>query len=296
MRHSRRPSRAAAALLTSVVVAGLAGCSRQSEAEAPTPEATAYTQFKEAGRLFDCFPPYQTVLAAGRTDGFDVPGLRQAAGQYSDRNRSYLAALGRIDFPVDAATIADELHRAVTDEIANLDLLSGVATRDDAYPLLNQVYYGEAAFNDISDRLREALDRPVPQATRALSAFELARQVAQKDTLTVHRLFIAAVAAGDLDAARNVSRVQQALLVQFSSSLDTINFPDAFHARVADLKTKIQASVGYHQRQVDVPAASLIVATPPEGGPEFQAREQAAAGISDDLAKVDPPQSRPPNC
>lgn len=296
MRYRRRRGRTAAALAAVTVVAVLTGCGQQSDAEAPTPEATAYRQFKEAGQLFDCFAPYDTVLAAGRTDTFDVAALRQAARDYSDRNSTYVAALVRIDFPTDARAIAEELRRTVVAEIMNLDLLSGISAPVDGYPLLNQVYYAEAAFNEISDRLRESLDRPVPQATRALSQFELARQTAQRDTLTVHRLFDAALAARDFQAARNVSRVQQALLTQFSSSLDTIDFPDAFDARIVDLKTKIQASIGYHQRQVDVPDVTLIVATPPEGGPEFQAREQAASAIADDLAKVDPPQSRPPDC
>lgn len=297
MRYSRRRGRTAAALAAVAVAAALAACGQPpSDADAPTPEATAYQQFKEAGQLFDCFAPYDTVLAAGRADTFDVAALRQAARDYSDRNTAYVAALIRIDFPTDARAIAEELRRTVVSEIVNLDLLSGISTPTDAYPLLNQVYYAEAAFNEISDRLRESLDRPVPQATRALSQFELARQTAQRDTLTVHRLFDAALAAGDFEAARNVSRVQQALLTQFSASLDTIDFPDAFDVRIVDLKAKIQASIGFHRRQIDVPDVTLILATPPEGGPEFQAREQAASAISDDLAKVDPPQSRPPDC
>lgn len=283
---------AIAAVVTAVVSCG----QLPSEADAPTPEATAYQQFKEAGQLFDCFPAYDTVLAAGRTDTFDVAVLRQAARDYSDRNTAYDGALGRISFPGDARPIADELRKTISEEIINLNLLSAISSPIDAYPLLNQVYYAEAAFNEISDRLREALDRPVPMATRALSQFELARQVAQKDTLEVHRLFDAALAVADLVALRNVSRVQQTLLAAFANSLDGIDFPDAFDARIADLKNKIQASIGYHQRQVDVSDITLIVVTPPEGGAEFQAREQAAAAISDDLAKVDPPQSRPPDC
>lgn len=295
MKRSRR--RRMCALAIAAVVALIVSCGQPpSDADAPTPEAAAYTQFKEAGQLFDCFPAYNTVLAAGRTDTFDVAVLRQAARDYSDRNTAYVSALGRIAFPDDARPIAEELRSTIAEEIINLDLLSGISLPADAYPLLNQVYYAEAAFNEISDRLREALDRPVPQATRALSQFELARQVAQKDTLTVHRLFDAALAVGDLAAARNVSRVQQALLAGFAHSLDGIDFPDAFDSRIADLKNKIQASIGYHQRQVDVADATMIVVTPPEGGPEFQAREQAASAISDDLAKVDPPQSRPPDC
>lgn len=297
MTHSRRRGRTAAAVAAVVVAVAVNGCGqRPSDAEAPTPETVAYRQFKEAGQLFDCFRAYDVVLAAGRTDDFDVPALRQAARDYSDRNTTYVNALVRIEFPSDASPIATELRTTVTTEIVNLDLLSGISTRTDAYPLLNQVYYSEAAFNEISDRLREALDRPVPRATRALSEFELARQTAQKDTLAVHELFAAALTAGDLDAARNVSRIQQRLLTQFSNSLDTIDFPDEFAPRIVDLKAKIQASIGYHQRQVDVPNVALIVATPPEGGPEFQAREQAASSIADDLAKVDPPQSRPATC
>lgn len=297
MMQSGRRSRPAAAFAAAAVAAAIAGCGQPPPgADNPTPEATAYQQFKEAGQLFDCFGAYDTVLAAGRTDTFDVPALRRAAREYSDRNTTYVAALVRVDFPTGADPIADELHHTVTAEIMNLDLLSGISTRGDSYPLLNQVYFAEAAFNEISDRLREALDRPVPQATRALSQFELARQTAQKDTLTVHRLFDAAIVVGDLEAAENVSRTQQALLAQFSRSLDVIDFPDAFDARIVDLKTKIQASIGYHQRQVDVPDVRSIVATPPEGGPEFQAREQAASAISVDLAKVDPPQSKPPDC
>lgn len=292
MRHGRRSACAVAALLLSAVV----GCGQASEADAPDPETTAYRQFKEAGRLFDCFPAYDTLLSAGRTDTFEIPVLRKAAREYSDRNAAYVDQLGRIDFPGDAKTIAVELRTTVTAEIVNLDLLSGISTSADAYPLLNQVYYAEAAFNETSDRLREALDRPVPQATRALSRFELARQAAQKDTLALTRLFDTALAVGDLDAARNVSGVQQALLVRLSASIDAIDFPDSFDDRVADLKSKIQASIAYQQRQVDVPSVTMIVATPPEGGPEFQAREQAATSIADDLAAVDPPQYRPPNC
>jgi hypothetical protein len=297
MRHSWRRGRVAVALAVAAAAGTIAGCGQPpSDADASSPETVAYRQFKDAGQLFDCFRPYDTVLAAGRTDTFDVPELRQAARDYSDRNATYVAALVRIEFPPDAKPIADELRQTVTAEILNLDLLSGISTRADAYPLLNQVYFAEAEFNERSDRLRESLDRPVPQASRALSQFELARQTAQKDTLTVHRLFDTALVAGDLDAARNVSRIQQQLLAQFSASLDGIDFPDAFRARVVDLKAKIQASVDYHRRQVDVPNVTLIVATPPEGGPEFQAKEQAASAISDDLAKVDPPQSRPPDC
>lgn len=297
MGYSRRRGRSATALAAAAVAAMVAGCGQgPSDAETPTPEATAYQQFKEAGQLFDCFAPYDTVLAAGRAESFDVAALRQAARDYSDRNTTYVVALVKIDFPADADAIAEELRRTVISEITNLDLLSGISTPTDAYPLLNQVYYAEAAFNEISDRLRESLDRPVPQATRALSQFEFARQTAQRDTLTVHRLFEAALAADDFDAARNVSRVQQTLLTEFSSDLDAIDFPDAFDVRIVNLKAKIQASIGYHQRQIDVPDVTLIVATPPEGGPEFQAREQAASAISNDLAKVDPPQSRPPDC
>lgn len=294
MRLGRRRGRvrAAAAPLILLVIAGCA----PSVADDPTPEASAYKEFREAGELFDCFPAYDTVLSAGRSDTFDVPSLRTAAGEYSARNAAYVETITRIAFPPEAAPIAEELRKTVTAEIVNLDLLSGISNHADAYPLLNQVYYAEAAFNEITDRLRDALDRPVPEATRALGQFELARQVAQKDTLTLQRLFDAALATGDLEAARNVSRTQQTLLRQFAVSIDRIDFPDDFLTRVDDLRTKIDASIAYHRRQVDVPEARMIVPTPPEGGPEFQAREWAAAGISEDLADVDPPQSPVPDC
>lgn len=287
--------------LARVVVAGavvsivLGACHAESP-PADSAVTTAYRQFKDAAKVFDCVDAYDTVLAAGQADAIDVPRLRRAAREYSHANSAYVGALDAIGFPDPARAIAVELRRAVTDEIEALELLSGVSRPADAYPLLNHVYYGEAAFGEITDRLREALGNPVPQATRALSQFEFARQTAKRDDPTIGKVFEAAVAAADLEAAKEVKRVERQRLTEFRDALDTIDFPDSFDARVAELKARIEDSIAFSARQVDVSDGVDIVPTPPSGGAEFQARQAAAATLATELAEVDPPQSTAPAC
>lgn len=288
--------------VVAVVVSALAmtssvvpGCGRDRR-PTDSPAATAYRQFKDAGKVFDCLDSYDTVLAAGGQETFDVPRLRDAARQYAGTNDAYLKSLMAIAFPGPALPIADELRHTVRTEIGYLDLLAGISIPADAFPLLNQVYYGEAAYSETSDRLREALGNPVPRATRALSLFELARQTERRDAVTLNQLFDSALASADLVAAREVKRIEQARLADFRDALDAIDFPESFADRVADLKIKIEASIDVSRRQVDVPDTSRIVREPPQGGPEFQARQLAATTLADELARVDPPQSAPPTC
>ncbi len=127
----------------------------------------------------------------------------------------------------------------------------------------------------------------------AADQFELAKQTAQKDDPRISALFDEAVARRDIEVAAAVNRIEENTLQQYIDTLETIDFPGGFDARVDDLQAKIRAGIEFDKKQVDVANASEIVQVPPEGSVEFQSRVKAETALMDDLRALEPKSDEP---
>ena len=100
--------------------------------------------------------------------------------------------------------------------------------------------------------------------------------------------FSAAVASGDLAAAKAANETDIKALQTYLDQIGAIDFPADVKTQVEQLKKDVQAEIAYDRKQVDVANATDIVPAPPGGSAEATGEAKTHEDLQNALTDMDP--------
>lgn len=274
------------------LVGATLSCSSNDDSAAEKADA-AYVAVKNAGSVFDCSTAFDDLDAAHVAN--DVAGQQAAALKYRELLAKWDGIVSTISFPEQSKDEAEKVLQANDEELAALDAMASAKTPDEARVVVWRIFVDDWNGLVLLDDLKASLDQTPSPAQRAGHQLALARSRSASVDAEQGPKFAAAVASGDLAAAKAANDTDIKALQTYLDQIGAIDFPADVKAQVDRLKQDVQAEIAYDQKQVAVANTAEIVLAPPGGSTEALAEAQAHEELQKALADMNTADPAP-NC
>lgn len=267
-----------------LVGATLSCSSSKDDDDSKTADA-AYTAVTDAGSVFDCSTAFEDLDAAHIAN--DVAGQQAAALAYRGLLAKWDGIVSAISFPEQSKDEADKVHQGNVDELANLDAMASANTPDEARIVVWKIFVDDWNGLVLLDELNSSLGHTPSQARRAGHQLALARSRSASVDAEVGPKFTAAIASGDLAAAKAANETGIKALQTYLDQIGAIDFPGEVKTQVEQLKKDVQAEIAYDQKQTAVATAAEIVLAPPGGSAEATGEAKTHEDLQNALSDMD---------
>ena len=271
------------------LVGATLSCSSNKDGDDSKTADAAYTAVKAAGSVFDCSTAFDDLDAAHIAN--DVAGQQAAALEYRELLAKWDGMVAAISFPSDSKDEAQKVQSGNADELASLDAMASAKTADEARVVVWKVFVDDWNGLVLLDDLYSSLGHAPSQARRAGHQLGLARSRSASVDAEFGPKFSAAVASGDLAAAKAANETDITALQTYLDQIGVIDFPADVKTQVEQLKKDVQAEIAYDRKQVDVASAADIVLAPPGGSAEATGEAKTHEDLQKALSDMD---SSPP--